>query len=280
MMEHPFDDALAAYALDALDRDEAAFIERHLADCTRCRAEVATLRETTAMLALAVPQVAPPPAMRSRVLQRALAAPDAPASPSSRVPTVAPTSPRATPPSVAAEPRAASRAPWFAAAACAVLAAGLGAAWSAERAERASLAAALARGDSIMSTQALALDARDSLLARVLGPDVETVTLAATGEAPSMRLFFDREGGVLVLSARRLPPATAGRTYQLWGIDPAGRAVGLGLFNTSEAGAAVVSLQVASDARFVVSAVTEEPEGGSPQPTSTPFLIGSWADSE
>jgi anti-sigma-K factor RskA len=279
MMEHPFDDALAAYALDALDRDEAAFVERHLATCARCRAEVATLRDTTAMLALAVPTVTPPSELRSRVLQRALNTPTMTSPRTADVPRPSVdshpvTTGRTTP------PRASSMLPWYAAAACALLAVGLGAAWSAERADRAALVAAVARGDSIVSAQARALDARDSLLAQVLGPEVETVTLAATGEAPSMRLFFDRGRGVMVLSARRLPPAAAGRTYQLWGIDRSGRAVGLGVFNTSADGAAVVSLPVVADAQFVVSAVTDEPSGGSPQPTSTPFLVGSWAGTD
>ena len=42
---------LGAYALDAVDPDEAAAIEDHLRDCPRCRAEVAEHRETAAFLA-------------------------------------------------------------------------------------------------------------------------------------------------------------------------------------------------------------------------------------
>ena len=42
---------LGAYALDAVDADEAADIELHLLECARCRAEVAEHRETAAMLA-------------------------------------------------------------------------------------------------------------------------------------------------------------------------------------------------------------------------------------
>jgi anti-sigma factor RsiW len=44
-----------AYALGALDRVEALAFEVHLERCERCRAEVAELTETAAMLALAVP---------------------------------------------------------------------------------------------------------------------------------------------------------------------------------------------------------------------------------
>lgn len=44
-------DLLGAYALDAVDPDERAVVERHLAACARCRAEVQEHRETAALLA-------------------------------------------------------------------------------------------------------------------------------------------------------------------------------------------------------------------------------------
>lgn len=44
-------DLLGAYALDAVDADEAAAVEAHLAVCPRCAAEVADHREVAAMLA-------------------------------------------------------------------------------------------------------------------------------------------------------------------------------------------------------------------------------------
>jgi hypothetical protein len=44
-------DLLGAFALDAVDDDERDLIEAHLAGCPRCRAEVATHRETAALLA-------------------------------------------------------------------------------------------------------------------------------------------------------------------------------------------------------------------------------------
>ena len=41
---------LGAYAVDAVDAGEAQAVEAHLADCPRCRAEVAELREVAALL--------------------------------------------------------------------------------------------------------------------------------------------------------------------------------------------------------------------------------------
>jgi len=56
-----------AYAVDALDAIERAQFEEHLAECAECRAEVASFRETGALLAVA--EAVPPPAsLRSSVL--------------------------------------------------------------------------------------------------------------------------------------------------------------------------------------------------------------------
>lgn len=56
-----------AYAIDALDDIERAQFERHLVDCTECRAEVDSLREGAAVLAEFAP-VAPSAELRSRIL--------------------------------------------------------------------------------------------------------------------------------------------------------------------------------------------------------------------
>lgn len=56
-----------AYAVDALDDLERARFEQHLADCEDCRAEVAELRETAALMADIV-ATTPPPALRESVL--------------------------------------------------------------------------------------------------------------------------------------------------------------------------------------------------------------------
>lgn len=56
-----------AYALDAVDDIERAAFERHLVECEDCRDEVASLRETTALLAESA-AVVPPPSLRDSVL--------------------------------------------------------------------------------------------------------------------------------------------------------------------------------------------------------------------
>lgn len=50
MIHEDLQELLGAYAVDAVDADEAVAIEGHLRECPRCRAEVAELREVVALL--------------------------------------------------------------------------------------------------------------------------------------------------------------------------------------------------------------------------------------
>src|SRR5260221_504011 len=63
----------AAYALDALDADEERAYEAHLAGCERCQDELASLSSTATALAYAAGEVAPPEALRGRILEAARA---------------------------------------------------------------------------------------------------------------------------------------------------------------------------------------------------------------
>jgi anti-sigma-K factor RskA len=56
-----------AYAVDALDDDERAEFERHLAECSACQAEVTSLREAATLLAETT-EVTPSAGLRDRVL--------------------------------------------------------------------------------------------------------------------------------------------------------------------------------------------------------------------
>jgi len=63
----------AGYALHALDpADEREYVA-HLAHCDRCRNDLAAFSETAAALALAVPPLEPPPALRRKILATARA---------------------------------------------------------------------------------------------------------------------------------------------------------------------------------------------------------------
>ncbi len=64
-------DLTAAYALDALDPEDAREYEAHLARCERCRDELASLSEAAGALAYATEAPLPPPDLRARILQQA-----------------------------------------------------------------------------------------------------------------------------------------------------------------------------------------------------------------
>jgi anti-sigma-K factor RskA len=66
-------DLTAAYALDALDEHEVRAYEEHLAHCERCRAELPSLTEAAASLAVGVDAPPPPPELRERILDAARA---------------------------------------------------------------------------------------------------------------------------------------------------------------------------------------------------------------
>jgi anti-sigma-K factor RskA len=107
------------------------------------------------------------------------------------------------------------------------------------------------------------------------------VKLSATGRPPTGRLYWNRQSSEVVFAAFSLPPAPQGRTYQLWAIASAtSTPVSLGTFNTSADGVGRLAVKLPEGTRIAIGAVTEEPAGGSPQPTTQPFLVGQLRASE
>jgi anti-sigma factor RsiW len=62
-------ESLGAYALGALPDLEGERVRRHLADCRQCRAELEGLRAAVDALPASVPQIDPPPALKSRLME-------------------------------------------------------------------------------------------------------------------------------------------------------------------------------------------------------------------
>lgn len=59
----------AAYAVGALEPDEAKEYRRHLARCSKCREELATFQRVAEVLPMVIPQYPVPPGLRRRVLR-------------------------------------------------------------------------------------------------------------------------------------------------------------------------------------------------------------------
>lgn len=243
----------AAYALGAMDDAELPAFERLLAREPSLGAEVEQYRQVAGMLAYAAPPVQPPASLRTRVV--------------SSVERVRPISAGRPAGESAVGHRWTSAVPWLAVAAS--LAWVFVATRNAGR-EREDHAATMVLNDSLQAR----LASLDSVVDVLLAPQVETVNMSATGAPPRARMYWNPSTRQVVLAAYQLEPAESGRTYQLWGI-PAGQApVSLGTFNTDSSGGARVSFAVPAGVTISVGAVTDEPAGGSPQPTTTPFLVG------
>jgi anti-sigma-K factor RskA len=103
--------------------------------------------------------------------------------------------------------------------------------------------------------------------------DTRTVSFGKAPADPQGRVFVSRNGGVVFLG-NRLPQLTAGKTFEFWLVPAKGNPQPAGLFKTNAQGIAVnVLAQSINPSDYAAVAVSIEPNGGSPQPTSTPILI-------
>jgi hypothetical protein len=283
-------EALEALALDALDASEREGVLAHVVGCAECQRELAVLESTASEMALAVPPLPISPPQRDRIRARLLAR--AAADRAFTEPLAATTpSPRAeTPPPAHPSEVVALRAPrrgmgaaaWMAMAAGLVAIAGIGGFLRASRerdAMRRSLQAAqgergarLAAMDSLRTT----LEDRDRVIANLTGAQVAVMTLASQSPtSPTGRMFWDQAHDAWTFVAHRVPVPKSGRTYQLWLVTPTAK-ISAGTFVPKPNGEVLVRATYAlpKDSLAAV-AVTDEPTGGSPQPTTPPLMAAA-----
>ena len=268
-------ESAASYALGALDDEERAQFEAHLAGCAECRSELASYREVAVALAHPVPTSAIPRsgALRDRILREArevrpiTTAPRTDASPNGGAT-------RPSVPSVAPVRLRTPLLPWAVAAAAIAAALAFAFIGRGEREKEARLR------DELASVQAtLARD--DSTLSAFLGPEVHVVSLTAAAEQkPRLRVFWNHTRRTFIVTALNLAPPPAGKTFQLWAMRKGKAPLSMGTFNPGPDGRTATTLAVAqaiNDGGFIDNcALTVEPQGGSPQPTESPRLIGAW----
>lgn len=230
-------DLIPAYAVDALEPEEASAFEAHLQGCEACREEVTRLQEVAAQLAAGVATVEPPPWLREQV--------------------VAAVSPR----HAAAPPR------WWqaglAAAAAVILLLGAGLLVEYQRARL------LTAQVGLLSAR---LAAQERVLAVLSSPTARTATLTGSVQA-NVRFMYDRASGQGALVVTELKDPGARFVYQLWlitGQEPQSVRV----FRPVPGQAVIIPVN-ADFRRYQAVAISVEqgPQGSAAGPTSAPILV-------
>lgn len=287
---------LEAAALDTLPADEQERVLSHAATCPICGPELARLRDAVALLAFAVPAVPGDPArlerVRTRLLARArgdvaVAESSSHAAPGSHDDGGQVAAPAVVRGGAARDSldvdRGRQRAGTLAVVGWALAAAATIAAVVVIGRDRARFTHQLFverhEASATVDSMRRLLDARDHMVAQLTGPQVAVVELTASGaRAPSARMFWDRATNGWTFVAHDLPAPPAGRTYQLWLVTPASK-VSAGTFAPEPNGDALVraTYPLPADSLRAV-AVTEEPAGGSTQPTGPLVIAGTPAN--
>ena len=111
----------------------------------------------------------------------------------------------------------------------------------------------------------------ESALAILNDPDTRDVTFGETQKPSRGRVLFSPGHGVVFIGAY-MPRLAAGRTFEHWLIPSSGNPIPAGTFLPGE-DASAVYVHPSNTATAAAVAVTVEPDGGSPQPTTTPFIV-------
>jgi anti-sigma-K factor RskA len=262
-------ESVGLYVLGALDRDERAAFEAHLATCRACTEEVRSLASVAQSLPHSVPLVEPPADLRARVLATATGARQ-----SSKVIQL----PAKTASTRVSRPIGG----WLAAAALLLVSVGAGGyAYQLRdqvrllRSQLSDAVARLDRSEAQVAVTTRAVNVAEARMAVLTAPDMTQVNLAGQQVAPraSGRAFLSRSRGML-FTASNLPPLPAGRSYQLW-IVTATAPVSAGLLQLDATGRVAQAFETPTDLSAPVAvAVTIEPEGGMPAPTGDKYLVG------
>jgi hypothetical protein len=297
MRHEDYKELLALEVAGAVDPSELRALDAHLSACAECRAELESLRDAAASMAYTVAPVAPPAHLRARVLEQVRALKAAPAAAESASPAAEAARPAAAAPNLTGEARRLLRqfslwqifgarpALGFGAAAAALVIAALAALSLSLWGRTSQLSEEVARLSERLGASEGELARERGQLARVqevnellTGPGARVMNLAGTKTAPraSARVAYDQTTGRVLLVAYDLPPAPAGKAYQLWFIAGSKPPLPGGVFKTDARGHASLSDRLPADAPGLNAfAVTLEDERGVQSAQGAMYLLGS-----
>jgi anti-sigma-K factor RskA len=265
MAHEDYKEMLPLHALTSLELDEAKTLDQHLATCAECRAEMDQWQGTVGSLAYATDPLEPSPQVRDRILEAVRSE-----ARTNQRDNVVPLRPRAAVTSRSAGwPRALQA---IAALVMLGLIVGVVALWRQNQAARASIAILSHQ----MDENRVRLQNQERALQVFSAPGARMMELAGTKEAPAAHatLVFDGKTKRAALMAEGLPPAPAGKAYQLWFIAGSTPMPGQ-VFKTDSSGKVMMmSEQVPAEALTAGAfAVTLEPERGMQSPTGAMYLL-------
>jgi anti-sigma-K factor RskA len=261
----PFRELIEAYALGSLDAEERAAVGAHLATgCAECTKALEEGRLLISQLAYLAPEAAPSDMLRGRLLQTVRAEAAATKSQTSAM--------------------FGSAVPfWMWAAVAAVLFFALYNAYEAhslretiQKTQEALMAQMALQQES---ARRLAWAQREALI--LSDPRSMKIAMSAGSKAmPELRATWHRSMGIVV-SGQKLSMPSGNRTLQLWLIPKAPGAKPMPSMTLRPDADGTFDLLVAnppdSPSGTKALAITEEPAGGSPQPTTTPIWVGAVA---
>lgn len=256
---------LALHALTALDGSDLRVMEEHLVSCAMCGKELESWRDTAGTLAYAGELVEPSPQVRERILQNI------------RSTNNVSTASRNVLPLKSRPRRKAFSIPRYAAIAASLvfvaLMVGLVILWQQSRRANQELATLSAQYDQAQRDR----ERNQKLLEILNSPGARVAELAGTTEAPTAHasLTYDVKSGQAILMTNGLPPAPAGKAYQLWfivgNLPMPGR-----VFVIEPNGTGVSSDQLPAAALKTEGfAITQESAGGATSPTGPILLRGT-----
>ena len=254
-----FREMFEVYALGALDPAERDALEAHLAGgCQDCAKSVEEARWLVSQLAYMAPEAAPSDMLKGRLMQ-----------------------------TVRAEAQAAKRSSqarripfWMWAGVAALFLFSVYSTWNSQRMER-KIQEANQRAAAILQERR-ELDAQLQLTKRaamiVTDPASVKIALASQDlQSPALEAKWHSQLGI-VLTGQRIPAPSGNRVLQLWLIPktPGGKPIPSLTLRPDADGKFV--LLVSNPPELIAAtkalAITEEPEGGSAQPTTTPRWVG------
>lgn len=262
---HPFREMVEAYALGALDAEERSALEAHLASgCTECEQALREARWLVSQLAYLAPDAAPSQALKDRLMRTA-----------GSESAVLPFSPQ--------QPKKAAVPVWLWAGVAAMLALTAYSSWNAHRLGveiaqmRADMTSEQEKREHLVK-QVAVLEQDSTMRAILTNPDSTRIMLLPSNkQVPSLEAKWHSQMGIVV-TGYQVPKLSKDRVLQLWLIPKDGSKPMPSITFWPESDGNLAKL-VANPPEGLVGvkalAITEEPMGGSSQPTSTPIWVGA-----